>query len=58
LPTKASIEKLRELIKSDEGGVLDIIWGPDLSLTVYTYDENQNDVTDFITNEEGKLEKL
>jgi hypothetical protein len=58
LPTKASFEKLRELIKSDEGGVLDIIWGPELSLTIFTYDETKNEVADFITNEEGKLVEL
>jgi hypothetical protein len=58
IPTKESIAKLRDLIKSEEGSTMDIIWGPDLSLTVHTYDETQNEVTDFITDAEGKLVEL
>lgn len=58
IPTKESIAKLRDLIKSEEGSTMDIIWGPDLSLTVHTYDETKTEVTDFITNEEGKLVEL
>lgn len=58
LPTKEAIAKLRSLIQSEEGSTMDLIWGPDLSLTVHTYDETKNEVTDFITNEEGKLVEL
>jgi hypothetical protein len=28
-PTKASVEKLRDILKSNDGGTVDIIWGPD-----------------------------
>lgn len=29
-PRKETVEKLRELLKSNDGGTLDIIWGPDI----------------------------
>jgi hypothetical protein len=50
LPTKEALQKLRDLIATEDGkgsNVLDIIWGPDINLTVYTYPDD-TDVVDVI----------
>ena len=48
LPTAASLKKLKELIDNGtEGGIFDIIWGPDLSLDIITHPDS-DDVVDVI----------
>jgi hypothetical protein len=48
LPTAESLRKLKDLINNNtSGGILDIIWGPDLSLDVITHPDS-DDVVDVI----------
>jgi hypothetical protein len=42
-PTRDMIQKLRDLIRIEDGKggkVLDLVWGPDIDLSVYTYPDD------------------
>ena len=57
LPNKAMIEKVTKLVKNineSQNQVEDIVWGPDLSLSVYHV---SGDADDYIV-ENGKLVKI
>lgn len=58
IPNKEMIEKIKNLIRPaadlPPGGVLDIVWGPELNVELITIDD---DVESYIVNEQGKLEK-
>lgn len=55
LPTAESLKKLKDLINSNtSGGILDIIWGPDISLDVFVHPDGDNivDVVESVGEEE------
>jgi hypothetical protein len=52
IPSADAIQKLKDLIKNNtSGGILDIIWGPDISLDVYTHPDG-TDVVDVVQSVE------
>lgn len=53
-PTKEMMQKLRDLIHAEEckgGKTLDLIWGPDIDLTVYSYPDD-GEVIDIVQSAE------
>ncbi len=61
IPGKQSIEKLRQLISNltyGEDGYADVVWGPDLMVTVVEVDENLNDVIETPTVDDGRIRIL
>ena len=57
VPTKEGIDKVRNILKEGikKGGELDIVWGPELNVELV---EIEDDVKNYIVNEEGKLELI
>jgi hypothetical protein len=52
IPSADAIQKLKDLIKCNtSGGILDIIWGPDITLDVYTHPDG-TDVVDVVQSVE------
>lgn len=51
LPTREALDQLRSLINKEsmrEDGIMDIIWGPELSLDVVTHPDVDDEVVDLI----------
>ena len=57
VPTKEGIDKLRNILKEGikNGGELEIVWGPEIHCELV---EIEDDVKNYIVNEEGKLELI
>ena len=52
IPTKDMIEKLRQILTEEvKGGVLDIVWGPDIELEIFQYPDEE-DVIDIVKSAE------
>lgn len=55
IPTKAAIDKLRDMLsKNINGGTLDIVWGPDLKCQVISED-GENKILIPVTREDGTV---
>ena len=59
LPTKESLEKFREILKSSlatsPDGTVSLIWGPDIDVELVEIDD---DVKHYIVSGDGKLVKV
>jgi hypothetical protein len=55
LPTRASIQRFRDMLKecTEKDGEYDLVWGPEITVELV---EIEDDVKNYIVNEEGKLE--
>lgn len=51
-PSKKAVKKLREAIEADNEGVLDLIWGPDLTVEIIP-DEGENFILKPVRTEDG-----
>ncbi len=56
-PTQQGLNKLRNILKEStaKSGEIDIVWGPELNVELI---EIEDDVKNYIVNEEGKLELI
>ncbi len=57
MPTQQGLNKLRNVLKEStaKSGEIDIVWGPELNVELI---EIEDDVKNYIVNEEGKLELI
>lgn len=57
MPTQQGLNKLRNILKEStaKSGEIDIVWGPELNVELI---EIEDDVKNYIVNEEGKLELI
>jgi len=55
LPTQKRIQEFRDVLKewTEKDGEYDLVWGPEITVELV---EIEDDVKNYIVNEEGKLE--
>lgn len=57
IPSRDQIERLKNLINNNkDNGVLNIIWGPDISLEVM--EVNEVDINHYIAEPSGRITKV